>query len=154
MVGDPSNVVPTHRNNGVTGVTAAAAAEAFDASSLSYQNVILPALNACTAAYNSGTSITGTTGLRWAYGGTGYTLFQTVVTPNSSSAPWNTCQDQCAGCQLNAASFSNAQSNHSGGVNVMFADGSVHFVKNSINPQTWMALGTRANSEVISADSY
>ena len=26
-----------------------------------------------------------------------------------------------------------------------FADGSVHFIKNSINMLTWMALGTRAN---------
>jgi hypothetical protein len=30
----------------------------------------------------------------------------------------------------------------------------VKFVKNSINRQTWWALGTRANGEVVSADSY
>ena len=69
-------------------------------------------------------------------------------------APWNTCEDQCAGCNLNAGTFVNAQSNHPGGVNVLFADGSVRFIKDSINPQTWMALGTRANGEVISSDSY
>ena len=33
-----------------------------------------------------------------------------------------------------------------------FADGSVHFFKNSINPTTWFALGTRAGGEVVSAD--
>jgi hypothetical protein len=33
-------------------------------------------------------------------------------------------------------------------------DGSVRFVKNSINLPTWMAMGTRAGGEVISADSY
>ncbi len=45
-------------------------------------------------------------------------------------------------------------SNHPGGVNVCFADGSVHFVKNSVSPQTWWALGTRRGGEVISSDSY
>lgn len=49
---------------------------------------------------------------------------------------------------------SDSQSNHPGGVNVLFADGHVQFIKSSINPQTWMALGTRANGEVISNDSY
>ena len=62
--------------------------------------------------------------------------------------------DQCGGCQMEPAQLVNAQSNHPGGVNVMFADGSVRFVKDSIGPQTWMALGTRANGEVISSDSY
>lgn len=43
---------------------------------------------------------------------------------------------------------------HSGGVNCAFADGSVHFMKNSIAPTTWWALGTRNGGEVISADAY
>ena len=34
------------------------------------------------------------------------------------------------------------------------ADGSARFIKTLINPQTWMALGTKANGEVISSDSY
>jgi hypothetical protein len=33
-------------------------------------------------------------------------------------------------------------------------DGSVRFIKNSISVQTWYALATKANNEVISADSY
>src|SRR5262245_4805186 len=36
-----------------------------------------------------------------------------------------------------------ATSNHPGGVNVGFADGSVKFIKDSINLQTWWALGSR-----------
>jgi len=33
-------------------------------------------------------------------------------------------------------------------------DGSVKFIKDSVNPMTWWALGTRAGGEVISSDSY
>jgi prepilin-type N-terminal cleavage/methylation domain-containing protein/prepilin-type processing-associated H-X9-DG protein len=47
-----------------------------------------------------------------------------------------------------------ARSYHPGGVNVGFADGSVHFIKDSININTWRALGTRAGGEVISSDSW
>ena len=45
-------------------------------------------------------------------------------------------------------------SNHHGGVNMCIADGSVRFVKDTINLQTWWALGTRAGREIIDADSY
>ena len=47
-----------------------------------------------------------------------------------------------------------ASSLHSGGVNLCFADGSVHFIKNSISLQAWWGLGTRMGGEVISSDSY
>ncbi len=43
---------------------------------------------------------------------------------------------------------------HPGGVNVAFADASVHFIKQTIAPATWWALGTRNGGEVISADQY
>jgi prepilin-type processing-associated H-X9-DG protein len=45
-------------------------------------------------------------------------------------------------------------SRHPGGVNMLFADGSVHFLKSSINPASWRALATRGLGEVISADSF
>jgi len=47
-----------------------------------------------------------------------------------------------------------ASSRHSGGVNVGMLDGSVKFIKNTINPVTWWALATKAGGEVISADQY
>jgi prepilin-type processing-associated H-X9-DG protein len=47
-----------------------------------------------------------------------------------------------------------ASSRHPGGVNMALGDGSVRFIKNTINVATWRALGTRAGGEVISADSY
>jgi prepilin-type processing-associated H-X9-DG protein len=45
-------------------------------------------------------------------------------------------------------------SNHSGGVNVGMCDGSVRFVKDSVNLQAWWALGSRALGEVISSDAF
>jgi prepilin-type N-terminal cleavage/methylation domain-containing protein/prepilin-type processing-associated H-X9-DG protein len=48
----------------------------------------------------------------------------------------------------------NAQSNHSGGVNVGFLDGSVKFIKDSVSLTTWAAIATRAGGEIVSADSY
>ncbi len=47
-----------------------------------------------------------------------------------------------------------ANSRHPGGVNVTMADGSVRFIKSSINLTAWRAVGTRNGGEVISADSY
>jgi prepilin-type N-terminal cleavage/methylation domain-containing protein/prepilin-type processing-associated H-X9-DG protein len=47
-----------------------------------------------------------------------------------------------------------ARSYHPGGVNALFADGSVHFVKSTVNGLTWRALGTIQGGEVISSDAY
>jgi prepilin-type N-terminal cleavage/methylation domain-containing protein/prepilin-type processing-associated H-X9-DG protein len=43
-----------------------------------------------------------------------------------------------------------ASSRHNGGVNVTMCDGSVHFVNDTININTWRALGSRNGEEVIS----
>ena len=43
---------------------------------------------------------------------------------------------------------------HPGGANFAMADGSVKFIKNSINVKTYRGLGTRALGEILSADSY
>jgi prepilin-type N-terminal cleavage/methylation domain-containing protein/prepilin-type processing-associated H-X9-DG protein len=45
-------------------------------------------------------------------------------------------------------------SNHSGGVNVLFLDGSVKFIKDTISPVTYYALATVGGGEVIDASSY
>ncbi len=47
-----------------------------------------------------------------------------------------------------------ARSYHPGGVNALFADGSVRFIKSSIDGATWRGLGTVAGGEVIGADQY
>jgi prepilin-type N-terminal cleavage/methylation domain-containing protein/prepilin-type processing-associated H-X9-DG protein len=46
------------------------------------------------------------------------------------------------------------RSRHPGGANFAFADGSVKFIKQTIATPTYMALGTRAGGEVVSADQY
>jgi prepilin-type processing-associated H-X9-DG protein len=45
-------------------------------------------------------------------------------------------------------------SNHSGGFNVVMADGSVRFIKMTINPQTLRALITRSGGEVVQPDGF
>ncbi len=47
-----------------------------------------------------------------------------------------------------------ASSLHAGGVNVLFLDGSVRFIKDSVDYDTWLAVGTIAGSELIASDSY
>jgi len=42
-----------------------------------------------------------------------------------------------------------ASSPHTGGVNALFGDGSMRFIRNTIAPVTWTGLGTRAGGEVL-----
>jgi prepilin-type processing-associated H-X9-DG protein len=44
--------------------------------------------------------------------------------------------------------------NHSGGTNVLFADGSVHFLRTPFDPPTFEALATYNGSETISKDKF
>jgi prepilin-type N-terminal cleavage/methylation domain-containing protein/prepilin-type processing-associated H-X9-DG protein len=46
------------------------------------------------------------------------------------------------------------RSRHPGGVQMAFCDGSVKFIKNTINLFVWRGLGTSQGGEVISADAY
>ncbi|WP_435011192.1 DUF1559 domain-containing protein [Tundrisphaera lichenicola] len=81
-------------------------------------------------------------GLNEAFGSTGVPINLKSPGPNVNT-----------GAQLEAyiASYGSA---HPGGANFLMGDGSVRFIKQSINPVTYSALGTRAGGEVISADSY
>jgi prepilin-type N-terminal cleavage/methylation domain-containing protein/prepilin-type processing-associated H-X9-DG protein len=47
-----------------------------------------------------------------------------------------------------------ARSYHPGGVNAVFGDGSVRFIKGSVQGTTWRALGSVASGEVVSSDAF
>ena len=96
---------------------------------------------------------------RWCNGGVYYSGITTAVPPNtkvsvagsSLSFDWVSADENNGGPTF--ASLS-ASSYHPGGVNALFADGSVKFIKDSISPATWRGLGTVGTGEVISADAY
>ncbi|WP_165071478.1 DUF1559 domain-containing protein [Paludisphaera rhizosphaerae] len=75
---------------------------------------------------------------------TGQHIFQHINPPNGRS---------CGFFVTNRAVMP-PSSFHSGGVNLLLADGSVRFIKNTVSLPTWSALGTIAGGEVISSDAY
>jgi prepilin-type N-terminal cleavage/methylation domain-containing protein/prepilin-type processing-associated H-X9-DG protein len=134
----------------LTSVSLPAAAIQFNI----FSNVagIKSGINACDAAWNSGTFKNSVErGDNWVHGAMAMTLFNTVVTPNGEASEWAYCSATSSG---SLANISNADSYHAGGVNVLLADGSVKFVKSSINQITWWGLGTIAGGEVIGGDAY
>ena len=136
---------------GVVSVTAIAPFETLDAST-NLANT-MAAIQACQNAWSTKTGGTPDTqrGDNWSHGSMAISLFNTIVPPNFGNGSFSYCSSIGSGGR---SDLSNSDSWHPGGVNVTMADGSVRFVKNSINIKTWMALGTRAGGEVLSADSY
>jgi prepilin-type N-terminal cleavage/methylation domain-containing protein/prepilin-type processing-associated H-X9-DG protein len=95
----------------------------------------------------------------WCNGNSFYDGFTTALPPNTKSPAGPSgldsdmsSEDEDDGGPTYAAVT--ARSYHPGLVNSLFADGSVHAVKNSVAYQVWRALGTIAGGEVVSADAY
>ena len=92
------------------------------------------------------------------------TTFTTTLPPNSTLPDQMYSASACAypaggntPCQvvaLLAPLMTGARSFHSGGVNVTMADGSVRFIKNTINLFTWRALSSTQGNEVLSSDTF
>ena len=80
--------------------------------------------------------------------GTSNTLF---VGETRTPVPWTAPSDNPLNLSLPQAGFGSL---HPGGFNTLFVDGSVRFIKLSINPVLLQGLLTRNGGEVISADSY
>jgi prepilin-type N-terminal cleavage/methylation domain-containing protein/prepilin-type processing-associated H-X9-DG protein len=94
-----------------------------------------------------------TTGMTWAFCTYGDTLGSMVLPPNSK---YPSCINQTpngAGDKMNPGIF-NLGSFHPGGANVLLADGSVRFLKDSTSMPTVWCLGSRDQGETLSADSY
>jgi prepilin-type N-terminal cleavage/methylation domain-containing protein/prepilin-type processing-associated H-X9-DG protein len=94
-----------------------------------------------------------TLGYSWSYEmvgvGGGYSH---INTPNKRMCMFANNNGDPPGSSI--SSLIGPTSNHSGGVNVAFLDGSVKFIKDSVAQQTWWALATMQGGEVISSDAY
>jgi prepilin-type N-terminal cleavage/methylation domain-containing protein/prepilin-type processing-associated H-X9-DG protein len=110
-------------------------------------------LQNCTAALQtSRTNHASMLGEAWMFDIVAFSMGNVLLPPNpkypncdSSTVASNTTQ--------NPGMFG-LSSRHPGGCNVLMCDGSVHFLKDSTNQTTLWALGSIAQGEVISADSY
>jgi prepilin-type N-terminal cleavage/methylation domain-containing protein/prepilin-type processing-associated H-X9-DG protein len=101
-------------------------------------------VQACNALRSSKSSYYNNGGSVWITGRINAgTLFMALLTPNSPNA-------QCT--ENYREGTITASSRHPGGVNTLFADGSVKFLKNSISQPIWWALNTKNGGEIISAD--
>jgi prepilin-type N-terminal cleavage/methylation domain-containing protein/prepilin-type processing-associated H-X9-DG protein len=98
-----------------------------------------PTPSACSGA--AGT-FTATRGGKWIDGHYGNTLYNHFYPPNPAGV-WD-----CGNGSHNKG-LSTARSYHTGGVNLLLADGSVRFVRNAIPLATWRALSTRNAGEVL-----
>jgi prepilin-type N-terminal cleavage/methylation domain-containing protein/prepilin-type processing-associated H-X9-DG protein len=79
--------------------------------------------------------------------------FMTINTPNSTAADslaYCVTDNPFAPCNTSSPYQVSARSKHTGGVNAVFCDGSVHFISNTVSLATWAALGTIAGGETIS----
>ncbi len=111
------------------------------------------------AAAASGSCKIDTAHVKWSIGSACYDGFTTALPPNTKSSVGTPAQDydldtidENNGGPTYAAVTS--RSYHPAGVNSLFGDGSVHFIKSSVAGITWRALGTIGGGEVISSDQY
>ena len=96
----------------------------------------------------------------WAAGGVDQTGFTTALPPNASLISTFSRGEETdiisvrewLGGPTYAAVL--ARSRHKGGVHALFGDGSVRFVKDTIDRMVWRSLGTRSNGDVVDASSY
>lgn len=84
----------------------------------------------------------------WAMGEDCCTQYNHVSPPNTLYCGGAGFQ----GSMVNMSMDSPPSSGHTGGVNVLFCDGSVHLITDAISVVTWQALGTRNVGDLIGPD--
>ena len=138
-----------------------APAAAVQLNAFTNPSAVLGALQVCAQTFKAAATNTGAgaiqdyPGWRWAVGMSGMSMFNTIQTPNDHQYPFGGCRyGGMPDWNMDNGFVYGASSNHPGGVNVAFMDGSVHFIKNSINLPVWWYLGTRGRGEIISSDTY
>ena len=84
----------------------------------------------------------------WMFGGT--QVYSHTIPPNRTACAYSDIGQDGRG----TITLINASSLHSGGVNCLMMDGSVKFIKSTVNYVSWYALATPDGNETISSDSY
>ncbi|MCE9563641.1 MAG: DUF1559 domain-containing protein, partial [Planctomycetes bacterium] len=56
------------------------------------------------------------------------------------------------GAYINESNQVTAKSKHTGGVNTLFADGSIRYIRNGVDQRTWFLLHSRNDGQVITVD--
>lgn len=85
-------------------------------------------------------------GERWYKGQLGRTVFNTLLTPNST---YPNCTFHCGGCNYDGRGLHGARSMHSGGVATLMVDGATRFVSSEIDWTTWQLLGSRNDGNPV-----
>jgi prepilin-type processing-associated H-X9-DG protein len=91
-----------------------------------------------------------TRGSRWLYGAPGHSMYNHVRTPNDAGVdcrggvPHSNRTNQLWDQLSHSVA---ARSRHPGGVNALCCDGHVQWVRDSISPGVWRALGSRQGGE-------
>ncbi|MFO0891696.1 MAG: DUF1559 domain-containing protein, partial [Isosphaeraceae bacterium] len=133
LLGDFNQGIPTIRR------------DVYNAPSPPMPATIDEAVQRCEAMDNQSVDANGESGggAPWMDGFLHTSIYKHASTPNKKS-----CYFRPVRLVMSASSL------HPGGVNVGFCDGSVRFVKDTVDRRAWWAIGSMNGGEVVSADSY
>ena len=117
-------------------------------------NALIAWLNQCRASAAPGSATrnngSGQLGEDWAFSLPAYSLGNVTLAPNPT---YPSCLTAKPGTQDSPGVYTLA-SFHPGGANILMCDGSVRFLKDSTSLAVVWSLGSRAQGEVISSESY